>query len=60
MSGTAVYGTVRTVVWEEGCRKAPSYPILTVDGSSGIFVSGRLTRDHGSSLFPSPREVTPT
>ncbi|EJL48582.1 hypothetical protein PMI09_06036, partial [Rhizobium sp. CF122] len=24
---TAVYGTVRTVVWEEGRRKAPSYPI---------------------------------
>ena len=22
-----MYGTVRTVVWEEGRRKAPSYPI---------------------------------
>ncbi|CAH2395251.1 hypothetical protein MES5069_1030001 [Mesorhizobium escarrei] len=22
-----MYGTVRTVVWEGGCRKAPSYPI---------------------------------
>ena len=26
-AGTAVYGTVRTVVWEDGGREAPSYPI---------------------------------
>jgi len=26
-SGTAVYGTVRTVVWEDGGREAPSYPV---------------------------------
>jgi hypothetical protein len=26
--GTAVYGPVRTVVWEDGGREAPSYPIL--------------------------------
>ena len=25
--GTAVYGPVRTVVWEDGGREAPSYPI---------------------------------
>ena len=24
---TAVYGPVRTVVWEDGGREAPSYPI---------------------------------
>jgi hypothetical protein len=23
-----VYGTVRTVVWEDGVRKNPSYPIV--------------------------------
>ncbi|MHB1012696.1 MAG: nucleotidyltransferase family protein, partial [Desulfobacteria bacterium] len=27
-TGTAVYGTVRTVVWEDGGREAPSYPIF--------------------------------
>jgi hypothetical protein len=26
--GTAVYGPVRTVVWEDGGREAPSYPIV--------------------------------
>jgi hypothetical protein len=26
-TGTAVYGTVRTVVWEDGGRKPSSYPI---------------------------------
>jgi hypothetical protein len=25
---TAVYGPVRTVVWEDGGREAPSYPIV--------------------------------
>ena len=29
LAGTAVYGTVRTVVWEDGGREAPSYPILS-------------------------------
>jgi len=28
--GTAVYGPVRTVVWEDGGREAPSYPIVLV------------------------------
>ena len=28
--GTAVYGPVRTVVWEDGGREAPSYPILVM------------------------------
>ena len=28
--GTAVYGPVRTVVWEDGGREAPSYPIFLV------------------------------
>ena len=27
-AGTAGYGTVRPVVWEDGSREAPSYPIL--------------------------------
>ncbi|MCX5896219.1 MAG: hypothetical protein NTZ51_10370 [Proteobacteria bacterium] len=27
-AGTAVYGTVRTVVWEDGGRKPSSYPIF--------------------------------
>ena len=27
MAGTAVYGTVRTVLWEDGGRKPSSYPI---------------------------------
>ena len=27
LTGTAVYGTVRTVVWEDGGRKPASYPI---------------------------------
>ena len=27
LAGTAVYGTVRTVVWEDGGREAASYPI---------------------------------
>jgi hypothetical protein len=26
-AGTAVYGTVRTVVWEDGGREPSSYPI---------------------------------
>ena len=29
--GTAVYGPVRTVVWEDGGREAPSYPIVPTD-----------------------------
>ena len=28
VSRTAVYGTVRMVVWEGGSRKTPSYPIV--------------------------------
>ena len=28
MTGTAVYGTVRTVVWEDGGGNPASYPIL--------------------------------
>ena len=28
MAGTAVYGTVRTVVWEDGGREPSSYPIV--------------------------------
>jgi len=32
-TGTAVYGTVRTVVWEDGGREPSSYPIV----SSTIF-----------------------
>ena len=28
VAGTAVYGTVRTVVWEDGGREPSSYPIL--------------------------------
>ena len=27
LAGTAVYGTVRTVVWEDGGREPSSYPI---------------------------------
>ncbi len=30
MTGTAVYGTVRTVVWEDGGGNPASYPILMV------------------------------
>ncbi len=41
MSGTAVYGTVRTVVWEDGGRKAPSYPILELRaGLDNLFSVG--------------------
>src|SRR5665811_1685781 len=32
-AGTAVYGTGRTVVWEDGGREAPSYPI---PGARGV------------------------
>ena len=28
MTGTAVYGTVRTVVWEDGGSNSASYPIM--------------------------------
>jgi hypothetical protein len=28
--GTAVYGPVRMVVWEDGGREAPSYPIVVI------------------------------
>ena len=28
LTGTAVYGTVRTVVWEDGGSNPASYPIL--------------------------------
>jgi len=28
MTGTAVYGTVRTVVWEDGGGNPASYPIM--------------------------------
>ena len=31
-AGTAVYGTVRTVVWEDGGLAAPSYPIPSATG----------------------------
>jgi len=42
-----VYGPVRTVVWEDGGREAPSYPILdgkgaiTSDASLGCPVLGQ-------------------
>jgi len=29
-TGTAVYGTVRTVVWEDGGREPSSYPIAHI------------------------------
>jgi len=32
---TAVYGTVRTVVWEGGSREAPPYPIPTPSAPDG-------------------------
>ena len=32
LTGTAVYGTVRTVVWEDGGRNPASYPICTSRG----------------------------
>jgi hypothetical protein len=38
--GTAVYGPVRTVVWEDGGREAPSYPIVP---QSDDFVRGWLS-----------------
>ena len=36
-----MYGPVRTVVWEDGGREAPSYPIVTkaqkcVQGARGV------------------------
>ena len=39
--GTAVYGPVRTVVWEDGGREAPSYPIC-LSSRNGIFVTSSL------------------
>jgi hypothetical protein len=40
MTGTAVYGTVRTVVWEDGGGNPSSYPI-SLHGSS-LFISSHL------------------
>ena len=34
-----MYGTVRTVVWEDGGREPPSYPIATVEDVAS-FVDG--------------------
>jgi hypothetical protein len=31
MTGTAVYGTVRTVVWEDGGGNPASYPIVNLN-----------------------------
>lgn len=36
---TAAYGTVRPVAWEDGDRKAPSYPIT---GAAWLDPHGRL------------------
>ena len=45
MIETAVYGTVRTVVWEDGGGNAPSYPIKKhwspVTGHPGV-ISGHV------------------
>ena len=38
--GTAVYGPVRTVVWEDGGREAPSYPIFRAKIASVFVPSG--------------------
>jgi hypothetical protein len=39
-----VYGPVRTVVWEDGGREAPSYPIRAVTLASAHFRAIRQTR----------------
>ena len=36
-----MYGTVRTVVWEDGGREPPSYPITTVEDAASL-VDGTL------------------
>ena len=41
--GTAVYGPVRTVVWEDGGREAPSYPIGVCEESPACW--GLLGQD---------------
>ena len=41
MTGTAVYGTVRTVVWEDGGGNPASYPIFnSVSNSFGNVLHG--------------------
>ena len=42
-----MYGPVRTVVWEDGGREAPSYPI------EGAFITG--TSVFAYDLAPTPR-----
>ena len=37
MTGTAVYGTVRTVVWEDGGGNPASYPILICENYGELF-----------------------
>jgi hypothetical protein len=44
---TAVYGTVCTVVWEDGGRKTPSYPIR--------WLSEAIPPDGGAGA-PAPRQ----
>jgi hypothetical protein len=34
LTGTAVYGTVRTVVWEDGGSNPASYPIVPANSFS--------------------------
>ena len=39
MTGTAVYGTVRTVVWEDGGGDPASYPINSVIQTQNLRVA---------------------
>ena len=43
-TGTAVYGTVRTVVWEGGRREAAPYPISLHSGDVAVWHKTDIAR----------------
>ena len=60
--GTAVYGPVRTVVWEDGGREAPSYPIAQVILREAVIYTAsppRPIQSHKLSSVPCPISTAP-
>ena len=51
LTGTAVYGTVRTVVWEDGGSNPASYPIAGKEGNSEKVLGDKRTKKKGKGRW---------
>ena len=51
-AGTAVYGTVRTVVWEDGGRKPSSYPMPNVASKLSLLQEVAVIPAKGNTFCP--------